>query len=322
VEAHVQIGYTLMSEQRSPRELVSDAVLAEQAGFDFLVASDHFHPWLEEQGHSPGVWPVLGAVAQATSRIPFMTYVTCPTGRYHPAVIAQQAATVQLLSEGRFSLGLGAGENLNEHVTGALWRPADVRHEMLREAIEIIRALWAGSWTNYRGEHFTVESGKLYDLPEVLPPIGVAGSGAQSAALAADLGDYLIGTEPKPELRQSYLDAGGTGELVGQFPVVFGPEPDQARQLLRDQFRWAALGWKVQAELPGPAAFDAASRLVRPEDMGDVGAWGPDVAPYVDRARAYADAGFDRLALVQVGPDQEAFCGWFAEVLQPALAEI
>jgi G6PDH family F420-dependent oxidoreductase len=172
----VKIGYTLMGEQRGPRDLVDDAVLAEEAGFDFLVASDHFSPWLEVQGHAPYTWSVLGAVAQATSRIPFMTYVTCPIVRYHPAVVAQKAATVSLLSDGRFSLGLGAGENLNEHVVGAGWPPVDVRHQMLDEAVEIIRALWDGGYVNHRGRHYTVESAKLYDVPDVLPPIGIAGS--------------------------------------------------------------------------------------------------------------------------------------------------
>ncbi|MCW2778114.1 MAG: F420-dependent oxidoreductase, family [Frankiales bacterium] len=315
----MDLGFTLMGEQRAPRDLVRDAVLAEQAGFDFLVASDHFHPWLEEQGHSPGTWPVLGAVAQATSRIPFMTYVTCPILRYHPAVIAQQAATVALLSEGRFSLGVGAGENLNEHVVGRGWPPADIRHQMLRESLEAIRALWEGGWTNYRGTHVQVESAKLFDLPETPVRIGVAASGRQSCTLAADLGDFLIGTEPKPSLQEDYRRAGGTGELVGQFPVVFGTDAAAANTLLRDQFRWGALGWKVQAELPGPAAFDAASQFVRDEDMASAGVWGHDVEPYLARLQDFADVGYTRVALVQVGPDQEAFCTWAAETLLPAV---
>jgi G6PDH family F420-dependent oxidoreductase len=317
----MDLGFTLMSEQRAPRDLVRDAVLAESTGFDFLVASDHFHPWLEEQGHAPAVWPVLGAVAQATERIPFMTYVTCPILRYHPAVVAQQAATVALLSEGRFSLGVGAGENLNEHVVGRGWPPADVRHQMLRESLEVIRALWEGGWTSYRGRHVTVESAKLYDLPETPVRIGVAASGRQSCALAADLGDFLIGTEPKPSLQQDYRAAGGGGELVGQFPVAFGPDAQAANQLLRDQFRWAGLGWKVQAELPGPPAFDAASQFVRPEDMASVGAWGPDVEPYLDTLGQFAEAGYTRVAFVQVGPEQQAFCSWAASTLLPAARE-
>jgi G6PDH family F420-dependent oxidoreductase len=261
----------------------------------------------------------LGAVAQATQSVPFMTYVTCPILRYHPAVVAQKAATVALLSEGRFSLGVGAGENLNEHVVGDGWPPADIRHAMLREALEIVRGLWGGGWFNYRGEHFDVESAKLYDLPEQPVRIGVAASGASSAALAAELGDFLIGTEPKPELQSLYRDAGGQGELVGQFPVAFGPSAEDAQQLLRDHFRWGALGWKVMAELPGPIAFDAASQFVRPGDMGQVGAWGPDVEPYLEKVQAFVDAGYSRVALVQVGPAQQEFCTWYDDVLAPAV---
>lgn len=314
----VEIGYTLMGEQRGPRELVRDAVAAEEAGFDFLVASDHFSPWLEVQGHAPYTWSVLGAVAQATTTVPFMTYVTCPIVRYHPVVVAQKAATVALLSDGRFSLGVGSGENLNEHVVGRGWPPVDVRHEMLVEALEIISSLWDGGFTNYRGTHFSAESAKLYDLPEQRIRIGVAGSGKQSTALAASHGDFVIGTEPDPKVVGGYRDAGGTGEGVGQFPVCFGPE-DAALSTLREQFRWAGLGWKVQSELPGTAAFDAASAFVRPEDMADVGAWGTDVGPYVEKVRSFVDAGYSKVALVQVGQDQDTFCSWYAETLRPAL---
>jgi G6PDH family F420-dependent oxidoreductase len=316
----VQIGYTLMGEQRSPKDLVRDAVLAEQAGFDFLVASDHYSPWLEVQGHSAYVWTVLGAVAQATEAIPFMTYVTCPIVRYHPAVVAQKAATLAALSDGRFSLGVGAGENLNEHVVGQGWPPVDVRHEMLREALAIIRELWGGSYVNHHGEHFDVESAKIYDLPEKPIRIGVAGSGSSSFAVAAEFGDFLIGTEPQPDLQEKYLAAGGSGEMVGQFPVVYGADAAAANHLLREQFRWGALGWKVQAELPGPVNFDAASQFVRDEDMADVGAWGPDVALYLEKLQAFADAGYSKVALVQVGPDQEQFCEWFTSTLKPAIA--
>lgn len=318
----LDVGYTLMGEQRAPKDLVRDAVLAEQAGFDFMVASDHYFPWLEVQGHSPYTWSVLGAVAQATERIPFMTYVTCPIIRYHPVVVAQKAATLALLSDGRFSLGVGAGEQLNEHVVGQEWPPVDLRHEMLREAIEIIRELWGGGYVTYRGTHFDAVSAKLYDLPDSPVRIGVAGSGPSSCRIAADLGDFFIGTEPKPELREQYTAAGGTGELVGQFPVCYGPDAGAARDLLHEQFRWGTLGWKVQAELPGPAGFAAAAQYVRPDDMGDAGAWGPDVDPYVETFRSFAEAGYSRIALVQVGPEQERFCDWFASTLKPALAQV
>ncbi|MCU1602049.1 MAG: F420-dependent oxidoreductase, family [Frankiales bacterium] len=314
----MQIGYTLMGEQRGPRQLVTDAVAAERAGFDFMVASDHYSPWLEVQGHAPYTWSVLGAVAQATERIPFMTYVTCPIVRYHPAVVAQKAATVQLLSEGRFSLGLGAGENLNEHVVGQGWPPVDVRHAMLTEAVDIIRSLWEGGFTNFRGQHFQVESAKLYDLPDTLPPIGVAASGSQSTRLAAERGDYLIATEPRKEIVDAYRSAGGTGEVVGQFPVCFGEEA-KSLQVLHEQFRWMGLGWKVNSELPGTSAFDSASQFVREEDMSQTAAWGRDVGPYLEKVQAFADAGFTQVALVQVGPEQQEFCDWYASDLKGAL---
>jgi G6PDH family F420-dependent oxidoreductase len=202
-------GYTMMGEQSSPRDLVSDVVRAEAAGFDFAVISDHYFPWLDEMGHSPYTWSVLGAAAWATQRIPLMTYVTCPTFRYHPAVVAQKAATIQILSEGRFTLGLGSGENLNEHVVGQPWPSADIRHERLVEAVEIIQALFAGGYVSRRGKHFDVESAKLWDLPDVVPPIGIAVSGKQSCDIAGKLADVMIAVEPKPELGAMFDAAGG-----------------------------------------------------------------------------------------------------------------
>ncbi len=199
----MRIGYTMMCEQTGPQELVRDVVAAERVGFDFAVISDHYFPWLAEQGPSPYAWSVLGAAAQATERIPLMTYVTCPTFRYHPAVVAQKAATVALLSEGRFTLGLGAGENLNEHVIGGGWPAVDVRHERLREAVAIIRSLLEGGYVNHPGKHFDVESAKIWDLPAEPVPIGIAVSGAQSCALAGELADLMIAVEPEPELGAS-----------------------------------------------------------------------------------------------------------------------
>ncbi len=202
----------MMCEQAGPKQLVRDVALAEEAGFDFAVISDHYFPWLDSQGHSPYAWSVLGAAAQATDHIPLMTYVTCPIRRYHPAVVAQKAATMQLLSDGRFTLGLGAGENLNEHIVGGRWPLAGVRHEMLEEAVEIIRALWEGDTVTYRGRHFDVESAKVWDLPDTAPPIGIAASGPASCRLAGRHADAMIATEPRPELGQMFDDAGGVRE--------------------------------------------------------------------------------------------------------------
>lgn len=320
----VRIGYTMMCEQAGPRQLVRDVARAEEVGFDFAVISDHYSPWLASQGHSPNAWSVLGAAAQATERIPLMTYVTCPTVRYHPAIVAQQAATVALLSEGRFTLGLGAGENLNEHVVGQGWQPANVRHERLTEAVEIIRQLFGGEYVNYRGQHFAVDSAKLWDVPDSPPPIGIAVSGAQSCTLAGEHADLMIATEPKPELGELFDAAGGSGKRrVGQLATAYDPDTDAAKARAHDQFRWFGLGWKVNAELPGPAGFEAASQFVTPDDVAEQIPCGPDVQRFVDGVRPFVDAGFTDLALVQIGgAHQDTFLDWAPKELLPALREL
>jgi G6PDH family F420-dependent oxidoreductase len=317
----MQLGYTMMTEQAGPRELVGHVVGAEEAGFDFAVSSDHFFPWLEEMGHSPNAWVTLGAAAQATSRIPLMTYVTCPILRYHPVVVAQQAATLQILSGGRFTLGIGAGENLNEHVVGAGWPPADVRHEMLVEALHVIRELFDGEGhTNFRGDHFDVESAKLWDLPEKRVPIGIAVSGEQSCGIAGELGDAMIATEPRTELGEWFDDAGGVGKpRIAQMPISYDADADAAVERAHRLFRWFGLGWKVNAELPGPSAFDAASQFVRPEDVSGSIPCGADVDAVIEGAQEYADAGFTHLALVQIGGDvQGPYLEWAQRELMPA----
>jgi G6PDH family F420-dependent oxidoreductase len=310
-----------MCEHAGPKQLVRDVALAEQAGFDFAVISDHYFPWLDTQGHSPYAWSVLGAAAQATDRIPLMTYVTCPIRRYHPAVVAQKAATMQLLSDGRFTLGLGAGENLNEHIVGGHWPIAPVRHEMLEEAVEIIRALWAGGTVTYRGKHFDVESAKVWDLPDAPPPIGIAVSGTASCRLAGRHADVMIAVEPRPELGEMFDNAGGVGKpRVGQIAVSYDPDPELAVRRAMDQFRWFTGGWRVNAELPVPASFDAASRTVRAEDVSTQMPCGADVERHVAAIREFEAAGFTQIALVQVGGDtQEEFISWAATELLPAL---
>ncbi|WP_369251637.1 LLM class F420-dependent oxidoreductase [Streptomyces sp. R41] len=317
----VQIGYTMMTEQTGPRDLVDDVVRAEEVGFDFSVTSDHYFPWLRAQGHSPYAWSVLGAAAQATSRIPLMTYVTCPTFRYHPAVVAQKAATLQLLSQGRFRLGLGSGENLNEHVVGGGWPSVDVRHEMLEEAIGIIRALFDGGHVNHRGTHFDVESAKLWDLPDQPPPIGVAVSGEQSCALAGHLADLVIATEPDPELLASFDRHGGQGKpRVGQLPVSYDPDRDTAVHRAHEQFRWFGGGWKVNAELPHPDSFAGATQFVTPDDVAGSIPCGDDPDTFVEAVRPFAEAGFTEIALVQIGGDAQAdFLDWSAKTLLPEL---
>ncbi|WP_329459369.1 LLM class F420-dependent oxidoreductase [Streptomyces sp. NBC_01497] len=320
----VRIGYTMMTEQAGPLELVEHVVGAEQAGFDFSVTSDHYFPWLDEQGHAPYAWSVLGAAARATERIPLMTYVTCPTIRYHPAVVAQQAATLQLLSKGRFRLGLGAGENLNEHVVGAGWPAASVRHEMLEEAVEIIRALFAGGYVTHHGAHYDVEHAKLWDLPDEAPPIGVAASGPKSAALAGRSADLLIATDPDAAVVADFGRAGGAGKpVVGQVPVAFDRDRSAAIERAHEQFRWNVNPWPVNAELPTTKAFAGATSNVTPQDVAAAVPCGNDVGAFVDAVRPYVEAGFTEVALIQVGGDQqEPFLQWSREELLPALREL
>ncbi|MEU8511021.1 TIGR03557 family F420-dependent LLM class oxidoreductase [Kitasatospora sp. NPDC048722] len=317
----VRIGYTMMTEQRGPSDLVADVVRAERAGFDFSVISDHYFPWLDEQGHAPYAWAVLAAAAQATSRIPLMTYVTCPTFRYHPVVVAQKAATLQLLSQGRFRLGLGSGENLNEHVVGRGWPAVAVRQAMLDEAVQIIRALFDGGYVTRHGRYFDVDGARLWDLPDRPPPIGVAVSGRDSCELAGRLADLVVAVEPDPELIARFAEHGGAGKpAVGQLPVCWDPDRAAAVRRAHEQFRWFGGGWKVNADLPGTGGFAAASRFVRPDDVARAIPCGDRVEDFVEAVRPFVDAGFGEIALVQVGGDsQPAFLDWAQDTVLPAL---
>jgi G6PDH family F420-dependent oxidoreductase len=306
------VGYTLMTEQAGPADLVRYAVRAEETGFELLVSSDHYFPWVDEQGHAPNAWVTLGAVAQATARAELMTYVTCPTMRYQPTVVAQQAATLGLLSEGRFTLGLGAGEALNEHIVGAGWPSANQRQEMLAEALTIIRELFGGGYVNIEGEYFAVDSAKLWDLPAQPVPIGVAVSGRQSCELFAPLADVMIAVEPEGSLGRWWDEASGRppSRKVGQLPICWGPDEDECVKRAHEQFRWFGGGWKVNAELPGTSAFDAATQFVRPEDVAGSIPCGNSVEAVVQAASAFWQAGFTDLALVQIGgtePEQDRF---------------
>ncbi|KAB8189394.1 TIGR03557 family F420-dependent LLM class oxidoreductase [Nonomuraea phyllanthi] len=321
----VQIGYTLMSEQTPARELVDYAATAERVGFDYAVISDHYFPWVEEMGHSPYCWSVLGAAAQVTERLPLMTYVTCPIMRYHPTVVAQKAATMGVLSGGRFTLGLGAGENLNEHVVGQGWPPVDTRHQMFTEAIQIIRELFGGGYVTYQGSFYDVDSAKLYDLPEQPVPLAVAASGGQSAEIAAEYGDVLVVNEVMPDVVRQFNAAGGQGKPVyGQLALSYDTDAEAARQRAHALWRWSACGgWKVMAELPGPVNFEAATSTVRAEDVARTVPCGSDVNAVVEGVRKYTDAGYTHVALVQVGHDQQqAFFDWAEKELLPALREL
>lgn len=304
-----------MTEQSGPRELVRHAVAAEDAGFDFAVSSDHYFPWLDEMGHSPNAWVTLGAVARATERIGLMTYVTAPTYRYHPAVVAQQAATLQILSDNRFTLGLGSGEALNEHVVGTGWPSADLRQERLVEAATIIARLFDGGYLTYQGRHFRIDSAKLWDLPERRVPVGIAVSGRQSCELFAPLAEVMVGIDPNPELASwwdsaragSEAGAGsGPSRKVGQLPISWGADRAAAVSRAHELFRWSLGGWKVNAELPGTAAFADAAATVRESDVADQIPCGDDLGAVVAAATAFVRAGYTELALVQIGDERQA----------------
>lgn len=315
----MKIGYKLFAEAFSPQELVAQAVRAEEAGFDFVEISDHYHPWLFGHDHSGFAWSVLGAIAARTERIGLATGVTCPFLRYHPAVVAQAAATVALLGDGRFTLGIGAGERLNEHVVGRGWPAAAVRHEMLREAIEIIRLLWSGGYQSYRGRHLTLEDARVFDLPDTPPRIAVAIGGSEAARLAAELGDAIFATEPEAELVDAYRKAGGSGPRYGEVPLAWAPDEAAAVESAHGMIRFGPLGWKVQAELPNPANFEAATAFVTPEDLKETVACGPDPRRHLEVAKQFADAGFDHLALLNAGPDPDGFFDFFARDLAEPL---
>ncbi|GAB3373324.1 TIGR03557 family F420-dependent LLM class oxidoreductase [Micromonospora halotolerans] len=308
----MQIGYKLASEAFGPQELIRQAVRAEQAGFDFVEMSDHYHPWLEIQGHSCFTWSALGAIAAKTSTLGLATGVTCPSVRYHPAIIAQAAATMALISGGRFTLGVGAGERLNEHVVGRGFPSVRGRHERLREALEIIRLLWQGGYQSYEGRHLQLEDARVWDLPSTPPVIAVAASGRSSAAMAAELGDGLFATEPKPSIVERYQEAGGRGPHYAEVPMAWASDEEQAVRAAKETSRWAVTGWKVMSELPNPVNFDAATIWVEDQHIRQQFSVGPDPEPHLAKVKAYVDAGFDHIVLQNAGPDPDGFLDFCA----------
>jgi G6PDH family F420-dependent oxidoreductase len=315
----VKLGYKLMSEQHGPADLVRNARRAEQAGFDFAAISDHYFPWLEEQGHSPFAWSVLGAVAEATEHLGLMTAVTCPIMRYHPAIIAQATATMGLLTDGRFTLGLGAGERLNEHVVGAGWPGVVERHERLDEALAIIQGLLTGKITSFRGRHLLLDHAKLFDRPAKKPPVLVAAGGPDAATLAAEKADGLIVTEAKKELVQAYRKAGGKGPVYAEIALCAARDEKAAMKTAHKYFRWTGLGWPVLAELPHEEAFKSASEHVPVEAMGEEMSCGPSADRHLEAIAEYIDIGCDHIVLNQIGPEHDYFFEMFGEELAPAL---
>lgn len=315
-----KFGYKLMTEEHGPTALVENAIRAEAAGFDFVGSSDHFHPWLDSQGHSPFAWSVLGAIAHATSEIGIATGLTCPIIRYHPAIIAQAAATVSLMSEGRFTLAVGAGERLNEHITGETWPSLPDRHEMLAEAIDIFRMLWSGEVCQHPGPYFQLDHAQLYDCPEEQIPVILGVSGPHSLSLAQSHADGIMATEPKAELVEGFRTEGGrTGPCYGELSLAYAATEEEGRRIAHERFRFGALGWSAMSELPTPQAFEAATQCIRPEDLADTIPAGPDPEKHLAAIRKYLDAGFDHIAIVGIGPDQAGFIRFFENELKPQL---
>jgi G6PDH family F420-dependent oxidoreductase len=281
--------------------------------------SDHYHPWLDEQGHSSFTWSVLPVIAAKTERIGLATGVTCPSVRYHPAIIAQAAATMAIICDGRFTLGVGAGERLNEHVVGQGFAARRPRHERFREALEIIRLLWQGGYRSYEGRYLQLEDARVFDLPEELPVIAVAASGSASAGIAADLGDGLFAVEPDGDLVSTWQRLGGSGPAYAEMPLAWAPDEDTAAQAVLEKNRFALTGWKVMAELPNPVNFAAASATVTAEQVKAQFACGPDVSRHLEVAQQFVDAGFDHLVTLNAGPDPDGFMDFFAHQLAKPL---
>jgi coenzyme F420-dependent glucose-6-phosphate dehydrogenase len=316
----LRLGYALSSEEHGPSALVALARRAEQAGFEYALVSDHFHPWTDRQGESPFVWSVIGGIAETTERLELGTGVTCPTMRIHPAIVAHAAATAAAMMPGRFFLGVGTGENLNEHVLGQRWPSPDIRREMLEEAIEVMRALWTGELTTHRGRWYHVEDARIYSLPDEPPPIAVAAAGPKAAELAGRVGDALISTAPDRELVEAYESAGGGGRRYGQLTVCVADDEEEAKRIAHDWWPNAALKGPLGQELAQPAHFEAAAEMVTADDVAEMVVCGADVERHVEKLEEFADAGYDHVYVHQVGPDQEAFFRLYERELLPRFA--
>jgi G6PDH family F420-dependent oxidoreductase len=313
-----EIGAFLSSEEHGPADLVKQALMAEHAGLQSIFISDHFHPWIDRQGESPFVWSVIGAISAATAH-KVTTGVTCPTVRIHPAILAQAAATSQLLLGGRFVFGVGSGEALNEHILGDRWPSVGVRLDMLEEAIAVIRLLWEGGLVNHHGEHYTVENARLYSLPDSPPPIAVSAFGPKATDLAARVGDGFITVTPDSDLLNRYRQKGGRGPSIAAVKVCWDQDEGRARKLAHELWPTEGLSGQVNQELPLPSHFESAAESVTEEMVADAIACGPDPERHVKAISAYLDAGFDEVYVNQIGPDQEGFFEFYARELRPRL---
>ncbi|WP_214107216.1 TIGR03557 family F420-dependent LLM class oxidoreductase [Acrocarpospora catenulata] len=310
-------GYFLSSEEHPPKELVRQAKLAEQAGFEALWISDHYHPWLDVQGQSSFVWAVIGALSEAVT-LPVTTAVTCPLVRMHPAIVAQAAATAQLLLDGRFRLGVGTGEALNEHILGAPWPPAADRRRMLEEAVELMRDLWSGKLVTHHGEFYDVETARIYSLPDEPPPVYVSGFGPKSVQLAGRIGDGYVSAMPDADLVDAFRKSGGAGKpAAAGLKVCWGTDESEARATAHRLWPTEGIPGEAAQLLPLPRQFEQLSTLVTPESLQLP--CGPDPEVHLAAVRAYVDAGYDEVYISQIGPEQEGFFEFYSSVVLPRL---
>ncbi|MET9009525.1 LLM class F420-dependent oxidoreductase [Streptomyces olivaceoviridis] len=314
-----EYGYFLASEEHDPAALVEQGRMAEQAGFQALWISDHYHPWNDAQGQSAFVWSVIGALSEAVS-LPIETAVTCPTVRMHPAVVAQAAATSAVMTQGRFRLGLGTGEALNEHILGDPWPPLSVRLEMLEEAIQVMRRLFTGEEVTHHGTHYTVENARLYTVPEEPVPIDISGFGPKATALAARVGDGYITMMPEEEMVTRFRKGGGGAKLVsGGTKVCYGPDRDECVRTVHRLWYNELLPGEMGQVLPSPRHFEQLQELVTEDMVREKSVCGDDVDEHVSALKAFADAGFDRVYVNQIGPDQRGFFDFYRTKVLPQL---
>ena len=316
----MRFGYFLSCEEYAPDQLLEQATLAEEAGFEALCISDHFHPWNTEQGQSPFVWGMIGALSQVCD-LPVMTLVTCPTTRIHPAIIAQAAATSAVLGTG-FTLGVGSGEALNECVLGDRWPTADVRLDQTREAVEVIRKLWSGETVTHRGTHYTVEDARIFTRPEEPPEILMSGFGPRATDLAADIADGYITTSPDTDLLERYRHrARPPGRTVGAVKVAYADTEEEGIEHAHRLWPNAGLPGELAQILPTPAHMEQASTLVTKESTASSVSAGPDPAAHRDAVRPYVEAGFDEVYVANMGPNYAAMIRCFGAEVLPQLRE-
>lgn len=312
------LGYALSSEEHHPNDLIRYARRAEETGFSFALISDHFHPWVSRQPHSPFVWSVIGGIAQATTRLRLGTGVTCPIIRIHPAILAQAAATATAMMPGRFFFGLGTGENLNEHITGERWPPYEIRLEMFEEAIDLMQSLWRGETTSYWGAYYTAEDARIFTLPDEPPPLMIAASGPESAEAAGRLGDGLISTSPDRDVVTTFQEAGGQGKpCYGQVTVCWAANEKEARRIAHEWWPNSALPSPLSQELRTVTHFDQASKSVTEDEVAKSVVCGPDPKRHLEQIQKFVDAGFDHVYLHQVGPDQDGFFDFCRQEILP-----